>query len=84
MTGLDLFLIYVIGFSLTLAFLKVFGKKIGIDYSRDDDDSYYEDWGSNAEAYTVFSLLWVILVPIGIIIGLWRIFIRLIRIIIKD
>lgn len=58
--------VYLIGFILTMTFLKLFGKKILMDY---DDAGLYDDYHSNAEAYTAFSSAWFIITPIGIIIG---------------
>jgi hypothetical protein len=58
--------IYLIGFILTMTFLKFFGKKILIDY---DNADLYDDYHSNAEAYTVFSSVWFITIPVGIIMG---------------
>ncbi len=58
-------LIYVIGFILTLTFLKLFGKKIGIDY--DSFDNTYDDWDNNAQAYLFFSLFWVVVAPMFLI-----------------
>ncbi len=58
--------IYLIGFILTMTFLKLFGKKILMDY---DDAGLYDDYHSNAEAYTVFSSVWFMTIPFGIIIG---------------
>lgn len=59
-------LIYIIGFILTLTFLKVFGERMGIDY--DSVDNNYDDWQNNAEAYLSFSITWVITAPMFIIV----------------
>ncbi len=54
--------IYVIGYLLTLLFLVVFGKKLGIDYdNRPRDYSNMEDWDSDARAYTAFSFAWPVM-----------------------
>lgn len=58
--------IYLIGFILTMTFLKLFGKKILMDY---DNAGLHDDYHSNAEAYTVFSSVWFMTIPIGLIIG---------------
>ena len=59
-------LIYIIGFILTLTFLKVFGERMGIDY--DSVDNNYDDWQNNAQAYLSFSITWVITAPMFIIV----------------
>ena len=84
--------VYIVGFILTLLFYKIFGKKIGFDYSGPQRfkrksfffDNDYDDWDSNATAYTSFSLVWVITVPILLIMGSWALLITLTRKIIKD
>ena len=57
------FLFYVVGFILTLTFLKLFGKKMEIDYDPPHEPDY-DDWQNNAQAYLGFSLSWVATVPI--------------------
>jgi hypothetical protein len=60
--------IYLVGFILTLTFLKLFGKKIGIDY--DSGDNAYDDWQDNASAYLSFSITWVVTAPMFIVVVL--------------
>ena len=60
-------LIYVVGFILTLTFLKLFGKKMGIDYDPPHSPSY-DDWDNNAQAYLFFSLVWIVTVPMFLIV----------------
>jgi hypothetical protein len=62
--------IYLIGFVISLTFLKYFGKRLGIDYDN-EEPSYanYDDWDNNDEAYFGFATFWFILAPIGILIG---------------
>ena len=55
-------LIYIVGFILTLTFLKLFGKKIGIDYDPPHVPDY-DDWENNAQAYLGFSLTWIVTAP---------------------
>jgi ABC-type dipeptide/oligopeptide/nickel transport system permease subunit len=55
-------LIYIIGFILTLTFLKLFGEKIGIDYDPPHEPDY-DDWQNNAQAYLGFSLTWIATAP---------------------
>jgi hypothetical protein len=62
-----LFLIYIIGFILTLTFLKLFGKKMEIDYDPPHDDDY-DDYKNNAEAYIFFSLSWFVTAPIFLVV----------------
>jgi len=54
--------IYIIGFILTLTFLKLFGKKMGIDYDPPHEPDY-DDYENNAQAYLLFSLTWIATVP---------------------
>lgn len=72
-TGYLIMIIYPIGFLLTLTFFKYFGVKIGFDYTRDANDiDWYDDWNSNEQAFTAFSLLWVIIIPMLLIMGIWK------------
>jgi len=72
-TGYLIMIIYPIGFLLTLTFFKYFGVKIGFDYTRDANDiDWYDDWDSNEQAFTSFSLLWVIIIPMLLILGSWK------------
>ena len=50
---------------VTLTFLKLFGKRIGIDYDEPHGDNY-DDWDNNAQAYLFFSLIWVVTAPMFI------------------
>ena len=61
-------LYYFIGFMVTLTFLKLFGKKVGIDYDNHNEYHSYDDWDNNAQAYTFFSLMWFVVAPLYIII----------------
>jgi hypothetical protein len=61
-------LIYIIGFILTLTFLKLFGKKLGIDYDPPHEPDY-DDWQNNAQAYLGFSLAWIITAPMFLVAG---------------
>ena len=55
-------IIYIIGFIMTLTFLKLFGKKMGIDYDPPHEPDY-DDWQNNAQAYLGFSLTWIVTAP---------------------
>ena len=61
------FLFYIIGFILTLTFLKLFGKKMGIDYDPPHEPDY-DDYKNNAEAYLFFSLSWFVTAPIFLVV----------------
>jgi hypothetical protein len=63
--------IYLIGFVISLTFLKYFGKRLGIDY--DDEKTYadYDDWENNEQAYFGFSTFWFVLAPIAIVVGIF-------------
>jgi len=56
-------IIYIIGFILTLTFLKLFGKRMEIDYDPPHKPDH-DDWQNNAQAYLGFSLTWVAVAPI--------------------
>ncbi len=62
-------IIYVVGFILTLTFLKLFGKKMGIDYDP-PHSSDYDDWENNAQAYLAFSITWVVTAPMFFVVVL--------------
>lgn len=62
-------IIYIIGFLLTLTFFKLFGVKIGFDYT---NNTSYDDWHSNEQAFTAFSLFWPIIIPMLLIIGSFK------------
>ena len=59
--------IYVVGFILTLTFLKLFGKKMEIDYDP-PHGSDYDDYDDNAQAYLSFSITWVVTAPMFIVV----------------
>ena len=61
------FLFYIIGFILTLTFLKLFGKKMEIDYDPPHGEDY-DDYKNNAEAYLFFSLSWFVTAPIFLVV----------------
>jgi hypothetical protein len=63
--------VYIIGFIMTLTFLKVFGKKIGIDYDP-PHDSGYDDYDDNAQAYLFFSITWIVTAPMFLVFVLFK------------
>jgi hypothetical protein len=69
---------YIIGFIITLFLFIKFGKKLGINYDVEKTYVNYDDWDSNAQAYTCFSLFWPIVLPILTIFGLGAGLIRLV------
>ena len=50
--------LYIVGALAMFAFLKYFGKKFLPDYDQEKTYADHDDWSSNAEAYTFFSLVW--------------------------
>jgi hypothetical protein len=65
--------IYIIGFFLTLTFFKYFGVKIGFDYDKyASEGGWYDDWESNEQAFTAFSLFWPVIIPMMLIIGIFK------------
>jgi hypothetical protein len=73
-----LILIYFVGFVLSLLFWIKFGKELGFDYDVPKDYSNYDDWDSNAEAYSAFSLFWFIDMPIIFTYLVWRFIVKLV------
>ena len=64
-------IIYIIEFILTLTFLKLFGKKMEIDYDPPHEPDY-DDWQNNAQAYLGFSLAWVVTAPMFIVVVIFQ------------
>ena len=63
--------VYIIGFIMTLTSLKLLGKKIGIDYDPPHGHGY-DDYDDNAQAYLFFSLFWVVVTPILLTVGMFK------------
>jgi len=63
--------IYVIGFFVSLIVWSIFGKKYWVDYNQEKTYANYDDWSSNAEAYTAFSLGWPITAAVAILRLTW-------------
>ena len=71
--GYIIMIVYPIGFLLTLTFFKYCGVKIGFDYTRNANDiDWYDDWDSNEQAFTAFSLFWPIIIPMLLVMGIWK------------
>lgn len=69
-------LLYFIGFFLTLTFFKFFGERIGMNYDQPHPEwSDWDDWDNNAQAYIAFSLAWFIVIPVLVIVGLFKLFV---------
>jgi hypothetical protein len=67
-------LVYFFGFLLTLTFFKYFGKRIGFDYDKyANDGGWYDDWESNEQAFTAFSLFWPVIIPMMLILGIFKV-----------
>ena len=65
--------IYIIGFFLTLTFFKYFGVKIGFDYDKKENELHgWDDWDSNEQAFTAFSIFWPIIIPMLLILGSFK------------
>ena len=67
-----LMIIYPVGFIITLTFFKYFGKRIGFDYDNQDKNDWHDDWESNEQAYFGFATMWFMIVPVLIIVGLYK------------
>ena len=74
-TGYLIMIIYPIGFLLTLTFFKYVGVKIGFDYTRNTNDIYhdwYDDWENNEQAFTAFSIFWPVMIPMLLVMGIFK------------
>jgi hypothetical protein len=50
--------------------------KIGFDYTRNANDIYhdwYDDWENNEQAFTTFSIFWPVIIPMLLLMGIWKI-----------
>jgi len=68
-------LIYIIGFMITLTFLRLFGKKIGIDYDPPHEHDY-DDYDDNAQAYLFFSITWIVTAPMFTVVVILKLLYR--------
>ena len=71
-------IIYPIGFLLTLTFFKYFGERIGMGgYNGGPYEGYdYDDYSSNEEAFIVFSTAWFIVMPVLLIVGMFKLLVK--------
>ena len=71
--GYLIMLIYPIGFLITITFFKFFGKRIGFDYDRNENEMHgWDDWDSNEQAFTAFAIFWPAIVPMLLVIGSFK------------
>jgi hypothetical protein len=71
MVLLYFFIAYVIGYFICLVILANFGKALGMDYTKSDEDSYWEDWDNNATGYAGISFAWPFLLIFGFVYLIW-------------
>jgi hypothetical protein len=72
-TGYLIMIIYPIGLLLTLTFFKYFGVKIGFDYDKYvSEGGWYDDWESNEQAFTAFSIFWPVMIPMLLVLGIFK------------
>jgi len=65
--------IYIIGFLLTLTFFKYFGVKIGFNYDKKENELHgWDDWESNEQAFTAFSIFWPVMIPMLLVMGIFK------------
>lgn len=70
-------IIYPIGFVITLFALHKWKKELDIDnYDNKNDNDWGDDWGSNAQAYAVWSLGWPIVLAFFLGVMLWKAIMR--------
>lgn len=62
-------MIYIVGFILSILFWVKFHKRLGIDFDVPKTYVNYDDWDSNGSAFLFFSLMWPIVLPMGLLIG---------------
>jgi hypothetical protein len=77
-----LILIYLIGFLLTLTFFKYFGERSGMGgYNGGPYEGYdyddYDDYKNNEEAFIAFSTAWFIVIPILLIVGMFKLLVKI-------
>jgi hypothetical protein len=60
---------------VTLTFLRLFGKKIGIDYDPPHVPDY-DDWQNNAQAYLFFSITWIVTAPMFTVVVILKLLYR--------
>jgi hypothetical protein len=74
-----LILIYLIGFLLTLTFFKYFGERSGMGgYNGGPYEGYdYDDYKSNEEAFIAFSTVWFIVIPVLLIVGMFKLLVKI-------
>jgi len=77
-------IIYGIGVVVTLIFLIVCGKRLGVDIYDPPHADYYDDWSCNAHAYTGWSLAWPMFWFVGILVGLWKLLTYLTQLLINS
>ena len=72
-----LMIIYPLGFLLTLTFFKYFGERIGMGGYNDIDERWPDDYSSNEEAFIVFSTAWFIVMPVLLIVGMFKLLVKI-------
>ena len=75
--GYLIMIIYPIGFLLTLTFFKYFGERIGMGGYNDIDERWPDDWKSNEEAFIGFSLAWFMVIPILLVVGMFKLLVKI-------
>lgn len=62
-----------IGFLICLFILHKFKKQLNIDnYDNEKSWADYEDYDSNAEAFTVWSMMWPVILIVGLCVITWK------------
>ena len=78
------FTVYASGYILSLFILIKWGKKMGFDYSGEKTYANYEDYDSNAEAYTTISLFSWAFIIVMLLVGLWKLLKKITERFIRD
>jgi hypothetical protein len=75
--GYLIMIIYPIGFLLTLTFFKYFGERIGMGGYNDIDERWPDDYKSNEEAFIGFSLAWFMIIPVLLVVGMFKLLVKI-------
>ena len=70
--------IYLVGVVTSLFALHKWKEELDVDHYDDTDDIYlYDDWESNAQAFTAFSIMWPVFWGVKFIVLSWDLLVRL-------
>lgn len=80
MSLFEFLVLYIIGFVITLTILILFGKsKFKLNYDLPKSYANHDDYINNAQAYTCFSIIWFIFVPISLMVFIFNRLVNLVQ-----